>query len=69
VSIFLDEHGNEQIVNFVYLAVFLRSYRNFEYSFSKFQEENNNNPLYHLKILIKTENGFLSLRKTKNYYF
>jgi hypothetical protein len=70
LDIFLDEHGNEQIVNFVIsrnvISPLIISTLNFiSPNFKK--KKNNNNPLYHthLKKLIKTDRTSLSLEKNE----
>jgi hypothetical protein len=67
VDTFLEEHGNEQIVNFVIsrnvISPLIISTLNL--ISPNFKKKNNNNPLYHLKILIRTDRTSLSLEKNE----
>jgi hypothetical protein len=67
VDIFLDEHGNEQIVQFVIsrnvISPLITGTLNI--LSPNFKKKNNNNPLYHLKILIKTDRTSFSLEKNE----
>jgi hypothetical protein len=67
VDRFLDEHGNEQIVNFVIsrnvISPLITGTLNI--LSPNFKKKNNNNSLYHLKILIKTDRTSLSLEKNE----
>jgi hypothetical protein len=65
VDRFLDEHGNEQIVSFVMsrnvISPLITGTLNI--LSPNFKKKNDNNPLYHLKILIKTDRTSFSLEK------
>jgi hypothetical protein len=67
VDRFLDEHGNEQIVNFVIsrnvISPLITGTLNI--LSPNFKKKTNKLPLYHLKILIKTDRTSLSLEKNE----
>jgi hypothetical protein len=67
VDRFLEEHGNEEIVNFVIsrnvISPLITGTLNI--LSPNFKKKNNNNPLYHLKILIKTDRTSLSVEKNE----
>jgi hypothetical protein len=65
VDRFLDEHGDEPnqqlIISRNVISPLITSTLNILYP--NFKKKNNNNPLYHLKILIKTDKTFFSVEK------
>jgi hypothetical protein len=65
VDRFLDEHGNEQIVQLVISRNIINPLLTSTLTiiFPNFKKKNNNNPLYHLKILMKIDRTSLSLEK------
>jgi hypothetical protein len=67
VDRFLDEHGNEEIVQFIIsrnvISPLITGTLNI--LSPSFKQKNNNNPLYHLEILIKTYRTSLSLEKNE----
>jgi hypothetical protein len=67
VDRFSDEHGNEQIVNFVIsrnvISPLITGTLNI--LSPNFKKKNNNLPLYHLKILIKTDRTSFSVEKNE----
>jgi hypothetical protein len=67
VDRFLDEHGNEQIVNFVISRNIISPLITGTLNIlsPNFKKKTNNLPLYHLKILIKTDRTSLSLEKNE----
>jgi hypothetical protein len=67
VDRFLDEHGNEQIVQLVISRNIINPLitSTLNVISSTFKKKNNNNPLYHLKIKIKTDRSSLSLEKNE----
>jgi tRNA U34 5-carboxymethylaminomethyl modifying GTPase MnmE/TrmE len=67
VDRFLDEHGNEPIVQLVISRNIINPIITGTLNIlsSNFQKKNNDNPLYHLKILIKTDRTSFSLEKNE----
>ena len=67
VDKFLDEHGNEQITQFIISRNVINPLITSTLNLisPNFKKKNNNNPLYHLKILIKTDRTSLSLEKNE----
>jgi hypothetical protein len=67
VDRFLDEHGNEQIVQLVISRNIINPIITGTLNIvsPNFKKNNNNIPLYHLKILIKTDKTSLSLEKNE----
>jgi hypothetical protein len=67
VDRFLDEHGDEQIIQFIIsrnvISPLITGTLNV--LSPNFKRKNNGNPLYHLKVLIKTEKMSLSLEKNE----
>jgi hypothetical protein len=65
VDQFLLEHGDEQIKEFIISRYFLSAMITGSIGIlsPSAKRKNNNNPLYHLKVLIKTERTSLSLEK------
>jgi archaellum component FlaF (FlaF/FlaG flagellin family) len=64
---FLDEHENEQITQFIISRNVINPLITSTLNLisPNFKKKNNNNPLYHLKILIKTDSTSLSLEKNE----
>ena len=64
---FLDEHGNEQITQFIISRNVINPLITSTLNLisPNFKKKNNNNPLYHLNILIKTDSTSLSLEKNE----
>jgi archaellum component FlaF (FlaF/FlaG flagellin family) len=67
VDRFLDKHGNEQITRLVISLNIINPLITGTLNIlsPNFKKKNNNNPLYHLKILIKTDRTSLSLEKNE----
>jgi hypothetical protein len=67
VDRFMDEHGNEQIVQFVISRNVISPLiiGTLNIVSPNFKKKNNENPLYHLKILIKTDRTYLSVEKNE----
>jgi hypothetical protein len=67
VDRFLDEHGNEQIRQFIISRNVINPLITSTLNLisPNFKKKNNNNPLYHLKLLIKTDITSLSLEKNE----
>jgi hypothetical protein len=65
VDIFLDDHGDEQITQFIISRNVINRLITSTLNLisANFKNKNNNNPLYHLKILIKTDWTSLSVEK------
>jgi hypothetical protein len=67
VDRFLNDHGNEKIIQFIIsrnvISQFITGTLNV--ISPSFKRKNDNNPLYHLKVLIKTEKTSLSLEKNE----
>jgi hypothetical protein len=67
VDRFLNEHGNEPIVQLLISRNVINPLITGTLNIlsPNFKKKNNNNPLYHLKILIKTDRTSLSLEKNE----
>lgn len=67
VDRFLDEHGNEPITQLVISRNIINPLITGTLNIlsPNFKKKNNNNPLYHLKILIKTDKTALSVEKNE----
>ena len=65
VDRFLDDHGDEQITQFIISRNVINPLITSTLNLisPNFKKKNNNNPLYHLKILIKTDRTSFRLRK------
>jgi archaellum component FlaF (FlaF/FlaG flagellin family) len=67
VDRFLDEHGDEQITQMIISRNIISSLITSSLNIisPNFKKKNNNNPLYHLKILIKTDRAKISVEKNE----
>jgi hypothetical protein len=67
VDRFLDEHGNEPICQLIISRNVISPLMTGTLNIisPNFKKKNNNNPLYHLKILIKTDRTSLSVEKNE----
>jgi hypothetical protein len=71
VDRFLDEHGNEPITQFIISRNVINPLITSTLNIlsPNFKKKNNNNPVYHLKILIKTDRTSLSVEKNSRITF